>query len=69
MLKGMYLPLFYLKFNTNKVFQLGFELALKLHISKCIWYIASSQEMFVELGFIYIGTLCIRKCTSLIVFS
>lgn len=61
--------LLYLKFNTNKVFQLSFEIALKLHILKCIGYIASSQQMFLELSFIYIGTLCIRKCTSLIMFG
>lgn len=65
----IYLPLLYFKFKTNKVFQLSFEIVLKSHIIESVWHIASSQQMFVELGFIYIRTLCIRKCASLIVFG
>lgn len=52
-----FLPSLYLKFNTNKAFQLSFEIALKLHILKCAWYTASSQQMFVKLGFTYLRTL------------
>ena len=64
-----FLPLLCLKFNTHKVLQLGFEIALKLKVLKCIWYTANSQQMFVKLGFIYTRALCIRKCTSLIMFG
>ena len=51
--------LLYLKSNTNNLFQLTFEIALESHILKYIRYTASSQQTFVELGFIYIRTLCI----------
>lgn len=64
-----FLPLLCLKFNTDKIFQLSFEIALKLQVLKCIWYTANSQQMFVKLGFIYIRSLYIRKCTLLIMFG